>query len=184
MNEGPSDPRIVWTIVIVMGLVILLNIVSMSLRHMIFQPVQAWKAIRGTTHAATDLAGMRFTGRLMLGPRTVGGHLCVPAALSTTPAGELVFVSHIMTPVAPEVGTYQKSLGDWVSVVQPGSVTRLETGLQYAGVNVYPALRLNYVDMSLPTPKRLTSIVAFPTEEQRDLACEVITQSDRDRAPA
>ena len=147
------------------------------------KPVLARPTIAQLGEPTKDvLVGMRFTGRLMLSFRTVRGFLNVPAVLSTSEDGNPAFVCQRIDTIFTPFLTMQKSEGDWLSVIQPGSMTRIEPGLQYIGVHARPALRLNYIDTSLSTPKRLTSIVSFPTENQRDLARKVIEKAQAESA--
>jgi hypothetical protein len=108
------------------------------------------------------------TGQFHLQQHGAERFLQAPATLNVLPSGEIaIYVNADASrySIFYFIPRTQQRVGYWASLIAPGSVHKLEAGLQYVGASSRWALRFTYLD---PISRRHeTMVLAFADEEFR-----------------
>jgi hypothetical protein len=180
----PNDPRTGNIVLGIVGVFLAILIASSLQKHIIFekvpQPYRLGEAAVDTGEATN--IDMRYSGRLLLPGKAVNRFLSVPVSLVVTPTGKLAFASRINASVSQQVGPMIDRDGVWSSVVEPGTLRGIDSGRQYVGTSIRPALRIRYEDANFKKKRETMTVLSFASEAERDAARRMIEQSPQEVA--
>ena len=169
-GKQPGNASLYATLMTVSGVFLLLFLVTFFSRYVVFQKTRSVSSTGAMMPSNVSLEqgiDLRVTGKFVLDEKNANRFLNVPARLVTLTTGEIGLVSNIDASSRFFGVTTSERKGLWAIILQPGSLSRLETGYLYDGFAARPAFRIRYNDG--PSQGAGSAILSFASETERGI---------------